>query len=114
MDSSALKEIYDTAIRVVQSNDWASLDYVSSEQLAMWLVRVCEGFTQRKVLTERLYGQQDISVILTQNRVSVVLNDTSQSSYAKFGYQVTFDVVFDDMFYLLQMLDLAILKAQLN
>lgn len=114
MTPEILKQVYETAVKVVDSNDWHALDFVDDEQLAMFCVRVYEGFNERKVLTERMFGTQDLTVIVSWSRVSVILNETAQSSYVVFEVLFQYADIYADLSNLLQCVDFAIARAELN
>lgn len=114
MESKDLNEVLEIATQVVQNNDWRAKDYITNEQLAMWLVRVYEDYYKRKVLTERLHGQQDISVILSDTKLSVILNETGQASSAKCENLMAYNNIEEDLTSAMELLDIAILRAELN
>lgn len=114
MESKDLNEVLEIATLVVQNNDWRAKDYIPSEQLAMWLVRVYEDYYKRKVITERIYGHQDISVILSDTKLSVILNETGQASSAQCVNLMAYNNIEEDLVSAMEVLDIAILRAELN
>lgn len=114
MESKDLNEVLEIANQVVQNNDWRAKDYVPNEQLAMWLVRVYEDYYKRKVITERIHGHQDISVILSDTKLSVILNETGQASSAQCVNLMAYNNIEEDLVSAMEVLDIAILRAELN
>lgn len=114
MESKDLNEVHNIAVNVVQNNDWRSKDYITDAELAMWLVRVYEDYYKRKVITERIYGHQDITVILSDTKLSVILNETGQASYAKCENLMAYNNIEEDLISAMEVLDIAILRAELN
>lgn len=114
MNSEQLNYLYQTAQRAVKYNYWVALDFITEEQLAMFCVRVYEGYTERKVITERIYGHQDTTLIVSCRKISVILNESNQSSYTLVSglFQGLYE--FDNIVTFLEYLDITFLRAQLS
>lgn len=112
MESKDLNQIYQTAFAMIEANNYHALEYVSNDQLAMWCVRCIENYQQRKVITERIYGKQDVTVILSDYKLSVILNETGQHSWVKAKNIIQYDDTETDIDHLIQTLDIAILRAE--
>ena len=112
MESKDLNQIYQTATTMIEANNYHALEYVSLDQLAMWCVRCIENYQQRKVITERVYGKQDVTVILSDYKLSVILNETGQHSWVKAKNIIQYDDTETDIDHLIQTLDIAILRAE--
>lgn len=114
MTSEQLNYIYETAQRAVNSNPWVTLDYITSEQLIMFCVRVYEGYTERKVITERIFGHQDTTLIVSNRKISVILNESSQSSYTLVSGLFQGMYEYDNIMAFLEYVDITFLKADLT
>ncbi len=113
METKDLNKLYQTASALIESHEFHALQYATLDQLAMWCVRCIENYNQRKVLTERIYGHQDLSIILSDNRLSVILNDTGQQSWVKVENLITYEDIELDIDSLMQALDYVLIKIEM-
>ncbi len=111
MQTSDLNQVYQTATALIEANNYKALEYVPINQLAMWCVRCIEQYHQRKVITERIYGHQDISIILSDYKLSVILNESGKHSWVKAENIIQYEDTAADIDTLMQCLDFAILRA---
>lgn len=112
MKTNDLNELYQTASALIEANDYHALQYAMADQLAMWCVRCIENYHQRKVLTERIYGHQDMSIILSDRKLSVILNETGTQSWTKCENIITNEDTEADIDALMQSLDFVLYRTE--
>lgn len=112
METTDLNQIYQQAYSQLENGVWKAKNYASTDQLAMWCVRCIEQYYERKVITERMTSLQDISVILSDHKLSVILNETGQHSWIKAEDIIDYQDTDADINNLLTALELAIFRAE--
>lgn len=113
METNDLNKLYQTASALIETNNYHALLYVPVKQLAMWCVRCIEQYHQRKVITERIYGYQDLSIILSDSRLSVILNETGTQSWVKAENIITNEDTEADIDSLMQALDYVLIRLEM-
>lgn len=113
MKTNDLNELYQTASALIEANDYHALQYARADQLAMWCVRCLENYHQRKVLTERIYGHQDLTIILSDRKLSVILNETGTQSWVKAENIISNEDTEADIDALMQSLDFALIRTEM-
>lgn len=111
MKNEDYAEVYDTALNVVSAMDLEVKGYFTAKQLALWAMTVYNAFDQVKVITTRLLGVIDCSVIVTHLRLSVIINDTNKASWMAEEDVIGYEELDADIANLLQVLDYAFVKA---
>lgn len=112
METNDLNQLYQTALALIERNQYHALDYVPLQQIAMWCVKCIETYHERKVITERIFGHQDITIILSNYKLSVILNETGQQSWVKAQDIINNEDTEADVDALMQNLDFALLRAE--
>ena len=114
METNDLNQLYQTALALIEQNNYYALDFVPLKQIAMWCVKCIETYHERKVITERIYGYQDITIILSNYKLSVILNETGRQSWVKVQDIIKNEDTETDVDTLMQNLDFALLRAMYN
>lgn len=114
MKENNYSRIYDTAINLIESLDLYVKEYFDDKQLALWVVAVYSTFDQLKVITTRILGKTDSSVIVSHHKISVIINDYSVHSWVKCEEVIVYDNLEDDIENLLTSLDIAYIRTDMN
>lgn len=112
METTDLNQIYQQAYSQIENGEWKAKNYASTEQLAMWCVHCYEQYNKRKVITERMTDIQDITIILSDHKLGVILNETGQHSWVKAEEIIDYQDTDADISNLLTALQLAIFRAE--
>lgn len=114
MKENDYSKIYDTAMNLIESLDLYIKEYFNDKQLALWVVAVYSTFDQLKVITTRIIGKTDSSVIVSHNKISVIINDYDVHSWVKCEEVIKYSNLEDDIENLLASLDIAYIRTDIN
>lgn len=112
MKTDNYEEIYQMALEVINENEFTIKEYISNHNLALWAMQVYNMYSENKVITTRLQKLIDISVIISHTKISVIINDTSKSSYTKAEKIIQYEDLETDLLMLLILLDFTYIKAE--
>lgn len=111
MKNEDYAEIYDTALNLAGALELEVKEYFTTKQLALWAMTVYNAFDQVKVITTRLLGDIDCSVIVSHLRLSVIINDTNKASWLAEEDVIKYEELDIDLTNLMHSLDTAFIKA---
>lgn len=114
MKENDYSKIYDTAINLTESLDLYVKEYFDDKQLALWVVAVYSTFDQLKVITTRILGKTDSSVIVSHYKISVIINDYAVHSWVRCEEVIKYSNLENDIENLLTSLDIAYIRTDIN
>lgn len=74
-------QVYNTAKAIIAQQDYYIKNYFSVDNLALWFLVNYSIFDIDAVCTTRLVGTMDVSIILSHNRLSLIINDNGQATW---------------------------------
>lgn len=114
MQETDQKHILDVAKSLIEQNEYYVTEYFDAELLAYWFLSVYNVFGNRKVITHRLRSHNDVSIIVSDTRISVILNEIGQSSWCPIENAIQYNELEEDVDTVFTHLDMAIQRAESN
>ena len=107
-----VQTLHDTIASIVSYYDMAAKDYIPQADLVSWAMAAYEKYDARKVMTWRFTNQCDLSVILSNTRISVIDNRSGDHSWCACIDVIAYADLEQDILNLFMAFDVALVRTQ--
>lgn len=106
--------LYDLVLNQINETDTRAKDYYTVDMLSAWFCSVYLIFHSDKVITTRMDGDKDISIIVTHHKLSVINNETKTHSWVKGEELIQYEDIEEDVQRMLIALSFALLRSDVQ
>lgn len=114
MKQTDYTEVYETALSFYEISDVYAKQYFTTQNLALWFLTVYMMYDQCKVITTRLVGEQDFSIIVSHYKMSAIWNNQRTHSWAKHVNMIEYEDLLADVAGVTEVLDFVLTRTIVN